>query len=97
MSAIDNLIAGERALIDALDADDAAAVAQASADLASLLTGMRSDPVSRPAAEEALRLADLARARINLLADRTERRLARLAAIGGRETPVYGRDARMRR
>jgi hypothetical protein len=98
VSALDDLVAGERALIAALDADDAGAIARASADVAAALPRIDGDVASREQAEEAMKLAHTARAMLNLLADRTERRLGRLTAETGIAGPAtYGRNARLRR
>lgn len=97
MSAIADLMAGERALIAALDADDADAIARASADVAAALPHLDHAAATREDAEEVLRLARTARAMLNVLADRTERKLGRLAAAVGGGTFTYGRNARLRR
>ncbi|WP_419827971.1 hypothetical protein [Sphingomonas sp.] len=98
MSALDELMAGERALIAALDADDANAIERASAEVAAALPRLGEDDASRDQAEEAMRLAHTARAMLNLLSDRTERRLGRLTAETGIAGPAtYGRNARLRR
>ncbi len=96
---IETLIATEQALIAALDADDVAGIAAHSAGIAEAIDAIRATPVDPARAEEAMRLADAARVRINLLADTTAQRLTRLAAATGIGTaaPTYGRDARLRR
>jgi hypothetical protein len=101
-AALEALIATERALIAALDADDVAGIAQHSATMEQAIVRIRVTPrgPADPAlAEEAMRLADAARVRINVLADTTARRITRLAEATGIGTvaPTYGRDARLRR
>ena len=101
-AALEALIVTQRALIAALDADDVAGIAQHSAGMEQMIVRVRATPpgAADPAlAREAMRLADVARVRINVLADTTAGRLARLAAATGIGTtaPTYGRDARLRR
>ncbi|USI73731.1 hypothetical protein [Sphingomonas morindae] len=104
VAALEALLREQRALIAALDADDAPAIEAANAAVDQALLRVRASP-TRPTpemkalAEEATRLADAARVRINVLADMTERRLTRLAAASGRgdAAPTYGRNARWKR
>jgi hypothetical protein len=102
-TALDRLIAGEEALLAALDGEDVAAIEVATLRFRDALEAIRSsDPVERTPAVKArlvraLELADQARARTNYLADRTSRQLDRLAAVGvGRPVIAYGRDGRLR-
>ncbi len=101
-AAIEALIACQRALLAALDADDVDGIARHSATIEQAIVRIRAtprDPADRGLAEEAMRLADAARVRINVLADTTARRITRLAAATGigAAAPTYGRDARLRR
>lgn len=101
-AAIEALIACQRALISALDDDDVAGIAEHSAAMEQAIVRIRATPrgpADAGLAEEAIRLADAARVRINVLADTTARRITRLAAATGIGTaaPTYGRDARLRR
>lgn len=100
---LDALIAAERALIAALDADDVAAIERTTTDYANALRHVRGGgawaaaPELRARVVEALRLADAARARVNLLVDRTRQRLALLSRAAGREPGIgYRRDGRLR-
>ncbi len=100
---IDALIASERALIAALDADDVAAIERTTTDYANVLRHVQgagagwAAPELRARIVEALRLADAARARVNLLVDRTRQRLTLLSRAAGREPGIgYRRDGRMR-
>ena len=102
-TAIVALIARQKLLIEALDADDATAIADHSAGIDEALVRVRAasgrpSPQARALAEEAIVLADAARVRINVLADMTQRRLARLAVATGKgaATQTYGRDAKLR-
>lgn len=103
-AALEALIRHQRALIAALDSDDAAGIATTSGEMEQAIVRIRAGtpPKSTQArllAEEAMLLADAARVRVNVLADMTGRRLTRLAAATGVGTaaPVYGRNAKMKR
>ena len=100
---IDALIAAERALIAALDADDVVVIERTTTAYANALRHLSgagtcaAAPELRGRIAEALRLADTARARVNLLVDRTRQRLALLSRAAGREPGIgYRRDGRMR-
>lgn len=100
---LEALVREQRALLLALERDDVNGIARHSEGLGALVFELRDaaphGPADRPLAEEAVRLADAARARVNLLADMTERRMVRLAAATGKgsSAPTYGRDARLKR
>lgn len=101
---LDKLIESERALVAALDADDAGAIERGTSAYASALEDVRSQggwqqqPELKERAQEALHLADALRVRINVLADMTRQRLQLLRKAAGREAapPVYTRDGRVR-
>lgn len=100
---LEALIAEQKALIAALDGDDVEGIALATASVQDALTrihALKPRFVSNDAkalAEEAMALTDAARVRVNVLADMTSRRLARLAAATGKgkATQTYGRTGRM--
>jgi len=100
---LETLLDEQRALIAALDADDVDAIARHSAGVGDAVAGVRahperfSGPEAKALAEEALALADTARARVNVLADLTSRRLTRLAVATGKgnAAPTYGRNGRL--
>ena len=100
---LEALIARQKALLAALDADDADAIARSTADVQDALIRIRAlKPrfVSNDAhalAREAMALTEAARVRVNVLADMTPRRLARLASATGkgRATQTYGRTGRL--
>lgn len=98
---LDTLVRQQHALIEALDNEDADATVAATQAIERALAGIHAAPPSgtqaRAAAQDALRLADLARARVNVLADRTEARVTRMAEATGASAaaPVYGRNARL--
>lgn len=101
---LDALIATERALIAALDADDIDAIARHSGEVEQAILHVRAAGTTgvagrREQAEEALRLADAARVRLNVLSDMTDRSLARLSSATGRgrATATYGRNGRLTR
>ncbi|HET8612664.1 MAG TPA: hypothetical protein VFL92_07850 [Sphingomonas sp.] len=102
-ASIEALLGAQRLLIAALDADDVDAIARGSAAVEAALLRVRAQrdwrktPDLLALAEEARTQADAARARVNILADMTSRRLARLAAIAGRDRPagIYGRNGRI--
>jgi hypothetical protein len=97
------LIAEQKALIAALDSDDVEGIACATAAVENALLrihALKPRFVSNDAkilAQEAMALTDAARVRVNVLADMTARRLARLAAATGKgkATQTYGRTGRM--
>jgi hypothetical protein len=98
---LETLVRHQRALIDALDAEDATAIETASREMEEALVRIRAAAPhgleTKVLAEESLRLADAARARVNVLADDNGRRITGMArATGaGSAAPVYGRNARM--
>lgn len=102
-AALEALLRSQRALIAALDADDADAIAGSTTAMAEALVriraqhGWRLTPELKVLAQEAQTLADAARVRVNVLADMTGRRLARLAGLTGRgrAAPTYGRNGRI--
>jgi uncharacterized coiled-coil protein SlyX len=104
-AALEALISEQKALIAALDSDDVEAIAQHTAGVDEALVRIRaltprfSSSEAKALVEEAMRLADAARVRVNVLADLTSRRLARLAAATGKgnAAPTYGRDGRLGR
>jgi hypothetical protein len=99
---LEALVREQRALLAALDADDAEAIAHATAAVEDALLRIRAlSPrfVSNDAkrlAEEAMALTEAARVRVNVLVDMTARRIARLAAATGKGKAVqtYGRTGR---
>ena len=104
VDALDSLIAAQETLLRALDGDEAQAIDDALGDFRNALEairaigGWRDTPGVVARITQALQLAEAARARINYLADRTRRRLDRLASLGV-QTPgrlAYGRDGRIR-
>jgi predicted lipoprotein len=101
--ALDTLIAAEKALIAALDGDDAAAIERGTTAYAGALDAVRGQTGWTGTAEtkaklaEARMLADAARARVNILADRTRQRLSLFARAAGKDIGVgYGRNGRLR-
>ena len=100
---LEALIAEQKALIAALDGNDVEGIARATASVEGALLrihALKPRFVSNDAkalAEEAMALTDAARVPVNLLADMTSRRLARLAtATGkGKATQTYGRSGRI--
>ena len=100
---LEALIAEQKALIAALDGDDVEGIARATASVGDALlriNALKPRFVTNDAkalAQEAMALTDAARVRVNVLADMTQRRLARLAtATGkGKATQTYGRSGRM--
>lgn len=104
-AALEALIGEQKALIAALDADDVDAIAHHTAGVDDALVRIRAlaprftGSEDKALVEEAMRLADAARVRVNVLADMTSRRLARLAATTGKgnATPIYGRSGRLGR
>lgn len=104
-AALEALIAEQKALIAALDSDDVDAIALHTNGVDEALVRIRAVPArftaseAKALVEEAMRLADAARVRVNVLADMTSRRLERLAATTGKgnATPTYGRNGRLGR
>jgi hypothetical protein len=101
--ALDDLIAREKALIAALDADDVAAIETATAGFQGALEAlglagrMGEAAALRPRISEAMMLADAARVRVAFLADATRRRIERLAAATGRsDAGLYRSNGRLR-
>ncbi len=102
---LEALIREQRALIAALDADDVDAIARHTAGMDEVLVRIHAlgprftGSEAKALVEEAMRLADAARVRINVLADMTARRLSRLAAVTGKgnAAPTYGRNGRLGR
>lgn len=105
MAPLETLVREQKALIAALDQDDVAAIERHTATVDDALVGIRAADVGagnagvKQLADEARDLADAARIRLNLLADKTGRRLARLAAVTGKgdPAPTYGRSGRLGR
>lgn len=101
--AIDALIAGQRALVAALDAgiavDIEAATAQVQAAVSVIRTmgGWHADPLLRERLRTALETGEAARARTGYHADRTRRRLSMVASLR-RPAAVtsYGRNGGFR-
>lgn len=99
------LIAAQRALIAALDADDVDAISAQTAAVDDALIRIRAlsphfaSGEAKALVSETITLADAARVRVNVLADMTSRRLARLAAVTGKGSaaPTYGRTGRLGR
>jgi hypothetical protein len=104
-AALEALVLEQRALIAALDGDDVEGIARHTVGMDDALVRIRAlaprmvSSDARRLAEESRTLADAARVRVNVLADRTSRRLDRLAAATGRgnAAPVYGRTGRLSR
>jgi hypothetical protein len=102
---LEALLREQRALIAALDADDADGITRHTAAVEQALVRIRAlEPRiigadAKRLAAEAVTLADAARVRINVLADLTARKLDRLAAATGKGQPAatYGRTGRLAR
>lgn len=100
---LEALIVQQKTLIAALDADDANGIVRATAGVQDALTRIHAlkprfvSNDARALAQEAMALTEAARVRVNVLADMTQRRLARLAAASGkgRATQTYGRTGRL--
>jgi hypothetical protein len=100
---LEALIRAQKALIAALDTDDADGIARCTAAVDETLLRIRAlkprftGADAKALAEEAMALTETARVRVNLLADVATRRLARLAAVTGkgRATQTYGRTGRL--
>nr|WP_047169465.1 hypothetical protein [Sphingomonas sp. Y57] len=102
-SVVDDLILSSEALIAALDTHDIDAIEAALPALARSVAALdtidraRLSPQLRARLEEAMHLADGARARVRYLADRTRQQIDLLAVAAGRFdcTPAtYGRPDR---
>ena len=89
---IEGVIAGQAALIAALDAGDVAAIEAATASLSRLLSVVRASGavigVRHDRVDHALRQTEAARTRVNYLADRNRQRLDRLAERRGVRRPT---------
>lgn len=83
-AALDALIVAEQTLLDTLDGTDAVAILHATTDLALALRPLQQQGAvvvgadTRRRLQHALRLAEAARARVNILADLTQQRLSAL-------------------
>ena len=101
---LDRLIASERALVDALDGDEAETIEQSLIGFADAIealkgvAGWRDTPDVVIRVTHALQLADAARIRTLYLADRTRRQIERLTAVGAAtgSTLAYGRNGMLR-
>lgn len=102
-AAVDGLIGSSEALIAALDSHDIEAIEAALPAFGRSVEAIRTpgdwtpSPGVRARLEEALRLADGARARVRYMADRTQQRIDLLAVAAGRFdcTPAtYSRPGR---
>ncbi len=102
-AAVDGLIGSSEALIAALDSHDLEAIEAALPAFGRSVEAIRApgewklSPGVRARLEEALRLADGARARVRYMADRTQQRIDLLAVAAGRFdcTPAtYSRPGR---
>ena len=104
LAAVEELIESEKALISALDADDAGAIERETQAFRTALERLRpllksSDAsLLAPRAREARELADAARVRVAFLADATRRRIEMLAAATGRpqSATLYSSQGRLR-
>ncbi len=89
---IENVIAGQAALIAALDAGDVVGIETTTASLSRLLAsakgGETGSGVIPGRVDHALKQADAARTRVNYLADRTRQRIDRLAERRGLARPA---------
>lgn len=102
---LEALIAAQRGLIAALDADDVDGISTQTVAVDDALVRIRAlnprftSSEAKALVSEAIVLADAARVRVNVLADMTSRRLARLATATGKgnATPTYGRNGRLGR
>jgi hypothetical protein len=102
---LEALIREQKALIAALDSDDVDGISHHTAGVDEALVRIRAlsprfgSAEAKALVEEAMTLADAARVRINVLADMTSRRLARLAVATGKANPnqTYGRSGRFGR
>jgi len=99
---LEALVREQRLLIAALDADDVEAIGRHTAAVEDALVRIRAlnprfaSADAKRLAEESMMLTDAARIRVNVLADMTSRRIARLAAATGKGKAVqtYGRTGR---
>lgn len=103
MTALDQLITSETALIEALDGDDIDVLEGAMADFRGTLDLLKNKgawhatPETVAQLTRALALADAARVRVNYLTDRTRRRIDLLGeAAGLAPASGYLRDGRLR-
>ncbi len=102
---LEALIAAQRALIAALDADNVDAICAQTKAVDDALNRIRAlsprftSSDAKALVSESIMLADAARVRVNVLADMTSRRLARLATATGKgnAAPTYGRTGRLGR
>lgn len=101
---VEELIAAEEALVAALDGEGAPAIEASVARFRAALAAVQQVGDWQPSPElkqrlaDALVMADAARIRTNLLADRTRRQIDRLSRAGARHRPAiaYGRNGRIR-
>ena len=100
---LDQLIASETTLIEALDGGDITALEAAMTDFHDTLDLLKSTgawhatPETVAQLTRALALAEAARVRVNYLTDRTRRRISLLAeAAGVARASGYQRDGRLR-
>jgi len=93
MADIEQLIAAQSALIDALDSGRVEAIEQATATLRQIVTTLKDAPAAPDQPERAahaMRLNEAARARTAFLADRNRQKLDRLnMRRGGAPTSTY--------
>lgn len=101
VSALDDLIAREEALIAALDGQDVGEIESSTEAMRASLMQVAAVGTWHDRAEigarvmQAMRLAEAAKGRIHFLADRNRRQLDRLATLTGAPLPpAYGRSGR---
>ena len=100
-AALEALVREQRALIAALDGDDVDGINRQTAAVQDMLVRVRAlkgkfvGGEAQRLTEEAMVLTDAARVRVNVLADMTSRRLARLSAETGKAAGTYGRTGRL--
>lgn len=91
---LEHVIECQQRLIEALDARDAAALESATAHLSEALAGLRANGAvygAEPArVNHAMKQAQAARIRVNVLADWTRQRIDRLAEVRRGPTATYG-------
>ena len=105
LASLEMLVNAQRLLVAALDADDVEAIGRHTAAVEQALVPVRAfssqdlGAAARQLASEAMALTEAARVRVNVLADRTSRRITRLAVATGKgnAAPTYGRTGRMMR
>ena len=89
----EHVIACQGQLIDALDARDAGAIELATVQLADALGALGAEgafyDVEAGRVDHAMRQANAARIRVNVLSDWTRQRIDRLAEIRSGSTPTY--------